>query len=109
MCLCVSQLAESFLFDGLQAEGLATVVDAMRRESVEAGTRAIHQGDAGDLFYVVNSGELRVLVDGKVVSTLGPRAHFGELALMFNCPRYGLPGRHTCSTVALTFTLSRAR
>jgi cGMP-dependent protein kinase len=84
---CTLQLASSFLFEGLQADDLTQVVDAMRRTTVSAGATVMRQGDVGDMFYVVISGTLNVAVDGKVVSMLTSGNHFGELALMFNCTR----------------------
>ena len=46
----------------------------------------IKQGDKGDFFYVVESGEFDVLKGGKKFSTLGNR-FFGEIALLYNSPR----------------------
>ena len=47
----------------------------------------IRQGEEGDFFYIVYSGELSILVDGKHVGTIGVGAGFGELALLHNTPR----------------------
>jgi len=47
----------------------------------------IRQGDDGDNFYVVDSGELYVLYRDVVVATIGSGKSFGEIALMYNCPR----------------------
>jgi len=48
----------------------------------EAGDEVIRQGDVADTAYVVRSGELEVLRNGKPVGTLGPGDFFGEVALM---------------------------
>ena len=45
------------------------------------------QGDDGDRFYVIERGAFDVVVDGQKVATLEAGANFGELALMYNCPR----------------------
>lgn len=45
------------------------------------------QGDDGDCLYVVDRGELDVLYSGEKVASLGPGRAFGEIALMYNCPR----------------------
>ena len=37
--------------------------------------------------YVVDKGDLDVLYSNEVVATLGPGSAFGEIALMYNCPR----------------------
>lgn len=52
-----------------------------------AGTDIVTQGDSGDRFYVIESGDVDVLVDGFVVGSLGPGASFGERALLRDVPR----------------------
>jgi CRP-like cAMP-binding protein len=36
-------------------------------------------GDAGDLMYVVQSGDIEVSLNGRVLDTLGPGGVFGEM------------------------------
>ena len=40
------------------------------------------QGDIGDRYFVIESGEAEVIGDGRVVATLGPGEGFGEIALL---------------------------
>lgn len=47
----------------------------------------IRQGDMGDNFYVVASGEYHAYVGDDIVQVYGPGDMFGELALLFNCDR----------------------
>ena len=49
---------------------------------VPAGQVVFHQGDVGDNYFVIESGEAEVIGDGGVVATLGPRLGFGEIALL---------------------------
>ena len=49
---------------------------------VPAGQVVFHQGDVGDLYFVIESGEADVIGDGQVVATLGPGVGFGEIALL---------------------------
>ena len=49
---------------------------------VPAGQVVFHQGDVGDHYFVIESGEAEVIGDGQVVATLGPGLGFGEIALL---------------------------
>ena len=81
------QMSASFMFEGLQSDDVATVVNAMHSEAVPAGSYVLRQGDQGEKFYVVATGMLAVIVNGHNTSQLLAGSHFGELALMFNTPR----------------------
>jgi len=63
----------------------------MFEESHKAGDFVIKQGEDGDQFYVVDSGELEVFVNTKTerkkVQHISPGGSFGELALIYNNPR----------------------
>jgi hypothetical protein len=52
-----------------------------------AGTAFMTQGDAGDRFVVIATGEVEVLVDGRPINRLGPGAGVGEIALLRRTPR----------------------
>ncbi len=94
-------LAEVELLRGIQIfaplsplvlEGLAASLVSAR---AEAGATIIRQGEAGDRYYVLAEGRVRVLVDGAPVRDLAPGQGFGEIALLRSVPR-------TASVVALT-------
>jgi cGMP-dependent protein kinase len=64
------------------------LIGCMTPLSVPAGTAVVTQGDrGGDTFYVLRAGACDVLVDGKRVTELAPGRAFGELALLYACPR----------------------
>lgn len=53
----------------------------------ESGEVIFRQGDHGDRFFVVETGEVEVLVDGQRTRTLGAGDFFGEIALLRDVPR----------------------
>lgn len=66
----------------------ALLIDALQPLTVPAGAVIIQQGATnGDTFYVVQSGACDVLVNDVRVATRGPGTAFGELALLYACPR----------------------
>jgi MFS family permease len=52
-----------------------------------AGDSILRQGEPGDRFYVIETGEVEVVEDGRLVRSEGPGEHFGEIALLRDVPR----------------------
>ena len=76
------------LFKSYAHEDHVAIVDAFDSKDVGAGINVITQGEAGDEFYVVETGSLDIFIDGvKVGNSLRAGSSFGELALMYNTPR----------------------
>ena len=63
--------------------------------NVAPGEVIVEQGEVGDAFYAIRSGQVEVVADGTIVRTLGPGSYFGEVALLLDVPR-------TASVVAKT-------
>jgi MFS family permease len=61
---------------------LEAVALRLRAREHPAGTVVVRQGDPGDTYLLVDSGELVVTVDGDEVTDLGPGTSFGEIALL---------------------------
>lgn len=86
-------LVKSFLFSNLDTNDLNIVIGAMTEVQEKTGTRVINQGDNGDFLFVIESGVLDCSIkkgeDGEetVVKKCEPGDVFGELALLYNCPR----------------------
>ena len=80
-------LGDNFVFDSLEAPELSTLVKAFDKHSVKQGETIITQGETGDYFYIIQGGTVDFVVDGDVVGSAGPAQSFGELALLYDCPR----------------------
>lgn len=79
------------LFSDLTPNTLAEVADKMMVHEAETGEMVLRQGDPGDLFYLIRSGSVDVLIaeDGKErkVAELKEGQYFGEAALITDEPR----------------------
>lgn len=93
-------VAGNFLFSSLDEDSFRLVLDALVEKSIPAqNIKVITQGDEGDYFYIIESGEFDIYINpagsveagpegmGNKVGTIGPGGSFGELALMYNAPR----------------------
>lgn len=89
----VRDLVESVnLFQGLSPEHKATIADALKCEVFEKDDVVVSEGETGDKFYVVSSGEVSVYVGGadsystakshRELTRLTAGASFGEKALI---------------------------
>ncbi|MBX3086646.1 MAG: cyclic nucleotide-binding domain-containing protein [Anaerolineae bacterium] len=69
-------------------------------ENIAAGHVIFSQGDHGDKMYAVQSGEVDILFNGKVVETVGEGGIFGEMAIIDEAPRSaGAVARTDCKIV----------
>ena len=79
------------LFADLTPNTLAEVADQMMVHEADPTQEIIRQGDPGELFYLIRSGKVDVVVDDgterKVVAELDKGQYFGEAALITDTPR----------------------
>ena len=75
------------LFAGIDAEGMAHLAAVATPVDFPAGHVIARQGEIGTGFFVIVSGEVRVVRDGGVVARLGPGEFFGELSVLDRMPR----------------------
>jgi len=84
-------LNASFIFSVIPEKDLDIIIGAMQEKIFAPGDRIITEGEDGFDLFVIEEGcpECKKLVDGvqKVVKTCAPGDVFGELALLYNCPR----------------------
>jgi CRP-like cAMP-binding protein len=97
-------LRNHFLFSGLDEQDQEHVVNAMAERRLETRLNIITQGDTGDHFYIVERGTFDILVNGIKVGSVGPGGSFGELALLYNCPRAATV---VCTAPAVLWVLDR--
>lgn len=95
----------------------ANIVNVLRGiadlETYPPDTTLVHQGEREQTFYVVEQGSVVVLrrtEDGeeRLLSTLGPRQSFGEMALVDDSPRLATV-RTVTETTVLEITADRFR
>lgn len=75
------------IFAPLPAPTLEHLARTLKPVRVAAGTTVFDEGDAGDRFYVVESGRVEVRQEGVLANELGPGDFFGEIALLRDVPR----------------------
>merc|ERR1712088_701969 len=94
-------IAKNVLFSHLDENERSDIFDAMFPVSAIPGEVIINQGDEGDNFYIIDSGEVEVYVNGEKMVTIGEGASFGELALIYGTPRAATVKASTSSDVKL--------
>jgi cAMP-dependent protein kinase regulator len=85
-------LKANILFSHLGDSELSDIVDAFFAVSKKDGDSIIEQGAEGDNFYIIDSGLCDIYIakgsgPSNKVHTARAGGSFGELALMYNCPR----------------------
>ncbi len=75
------------LFEDLSKKQLKKVADLAEVARFMAGATLVKQGEIGDSFYVVLTGQAKVVANGRTVNRLLPGDHFGEISLLDGGPR----------------------
>jgi len=87
------------LFAELPAPAIEGLAAALVSVHVPAGTVLIQQGDQGDAYYAIASGELDAWQDGHFLRRCGRGEGVGEIALLRAIPRTASVIAHTSATV----------
>jgi len=78
----IGLLQKVSMFGTLPLPSVEQLARGLEPVTVAADRAVFTQGDIGDRYYVIESGEVDVVGDGRVVATLGPGEGFGEIALL---------------------------
>ena len=75
------------LLNGLEQQTLEELVALGHERAVPAGEEVVSEGQPADCCYVVLEGEAAVYSGERLIRTLAPSDHFGEIALLHSIPR----------------------
>jgi CRP/FNR family transcriptional regulator, cyclic AMP receptor protein len=89
----IAYLRRSPLFQGVDDERLAAMCERFSEGVFRPGHLILEQGRPGMEFFLILDGTAEVLVDGRVIATLGADDFFGEVAALRE-------GTHTASVRA---------
>ncbi|EJW86874.1 C-AMP dependent protein kinase typeI-beta regulatory subunit [Wuchereria bancrofti] len=80
-------MCRNILFSHLEGDEQKAIFDAMFPVEKKKNETIIEQGEEGDNFYVIDSGEVDVFVNGEYALSIKEGGSFGELALIYGTPR----------------------
>jgi CRP-like cAMP-binding protein len=88
----ITFLLDTPMFGDLDASELSQIVHIMQVRTLAAGAEVFREREPGDAWYVVFDGEVEVLKasaggEPRRVTLLGPKACFGEMAILDGSPR----------------------
>eukprot|EP00746_Dinoflagellata_sp_MGD_P085157 gnl/MRDRNA2_/MRDRNA2_33732_c0_seq1.p1 gnl/MRDRNA2_/MRDRNA2_33732_c0~~gnl/MRDRNA2_/MRDRNA2_33732_c0_seq1.p1 ORF type:complete len:943 (-),score=211.95 gnl/MRDRNA2_/MRDRNA2_33732_c0_seq1:16-2844(-) len=75
-------LQDIFLFKSLYEDQIDRTVKALQQRKYKDGEHVVQQGEPANHFYLIQSGVVRVMRDGKTLRTLGKWDYFGERGLL---------------------------
>ncbi len=91
-------------FSDMEEKEVGQFLKLCHRENFKAGNEIFKEGDSGNNFYLVVSGEVGIQVGGKEIARMGQGAVFGEMAMLDDAKR-------TASAIAtqpsLLFSITR--
>jgi CRP-like cAMP-binding protein/Zn-dependent protease len=83
----VAELRGLSCFAGLSTTQLWELLEGGAWVSFAPGQQIMREGDVGDSFYALSSGQVDIVKDERLVNTIGRGSYFGEVALLMEVPR----------------------
>jgi CRP-like cAMP-binding protein len=80
-------LAKNPVCRTLSPSEVAEIIFALQVDTVGPGTRVVCEGEVGDAWYLIYSGECTIDRQEQKLATLGPGDFFGELSVLDGAPR----------------------
>ncbi len=106
--LILDAMRSNTLFKACSDEEFDELVDVFSPSEVPSNTIIIAEGDEGDEFFVMERGTVDVYVGNSHMAVLRAGSSFGELALMYGCPRSAtLRARFFCKLWSISRTAFR--
>lgn len=91
------KIAQLPLFQGRDPRFVGQLLLDIAVEVFQPGATILKEGDSGESMYLLNRGEVEIVVGGNVVATLRDGSVFGEIALL------GVSSKRTATVRALSF------
>lgn len=81
-------MSKNILFNHLDEEESKAIFNAMNIAEYKKGDFIITQGEEnGDTFYVIDKGQVEIIINDKYFGDIAESGSFGELALIYGTPR----------------------
>jgi CRP/FNR family transcriptional regulator, cyclic AMP receptor protein len=80
-------LAGTPLLAGVDPDGIAMIAQRMVEVAFTKDQVIVRQGEVGTGFFLVATGSVRVVRDGRTLAHIGPGDFFGELSVLDGRPR----------------------
>ena len=85
--LIYKAIKPNVLFRTCDQDELNDLIDSFQSVTHVKGSIVIQEGDKGDGFYVLSKGSVSVYEQAEYKVTMSPGSGFGEIALLYSCPR----------------------